>query len=160
MGLTWNQQANGAAVETKIDHLVSLFESPAEAMKYAVQFIRIKLHQFKRVIPGVPLMNYDVAAAMLYRKIEPKKPATKVYPRSETKATRICARGGPQARLPTQSLSSFSVIRGIQLDELPGSISKRWFTVFARRYSVEQSLRPGAVGLSGIFVGEYHQLRR
>ena len=44
----------------KRDHLLSLFPGPAETMKNAAQFIRVRLHDSERVIPGIALMDHHV----------------------------------------------------------------------------------------------------
>src|SRR5882724_2152120 len=44
----------------EIDYFIGLFQRAAKAMEDPAQFIRIRLHDLKRVIPSVALMNYDI----------------------------------------------------------------------------------------------------
>src|SRR5206468_12678943 len=44
----------------KTENFIRLIERAAEAMKNAAQFTRVWLHNFKRVLPGVALMDHCV----------------------------------------------------------------------------------------------------
>ena len=53
----------------EIENFICLIERAAEAMENAAQFAGVWLHDFKRVLPGVALMDYDIEP-QLHREIE------------------------------------------------------------------------------------------
>ncbi len=53
----------------KVENFIRLIERAAEAMKNTPQFARVRLHDFQRVFPGVPLMDHHIEP-QLHSKIE------------------------------------------------------------------------------------------